>query len=178
VRRAARIAAVLLLLAGGGAVWARLFAGGPVGPIPGGWLDGEPTRDLPRDWTFANRAPYLLVESRAFTLPWSGRVWFLAHRGRLHLLLPAFFGQDLEQRLQVDPRVRVEIDGKVYEQVAVSVTDDADTADLLAPVLRRQFALEIGGAARRIPDAKQAGMSIYRLEDPPALAASVGSSPP
>jgi len=160
----------LLLLGVCGAAffaWARLFHEGPLGPIPGGRLAGAPARVLPVDWSFANAAPYLRVESRAFWLPWSGDVWFLAHDGRLHLLLPGFFGDDLKRRLDVDPRVRVEIDGTTYEQVAVAVADDASVGALLAPVLRRQFAIEIGGAVRRLPDATQAPLWIYRLEDPP-----------
>ncbi len=116
--------------------WARLLHAGPLGPIPGGALRGEPAAALPADWSFANRDPYLLVESRALTLPWSGRVWFLSHRGRLHLLLPGFFGDDLKRRLDVDPRVRVEVDGRVYEQLAVTVTDDRDVSDLISPVAR------------------------------------------
>jgi hypothetical protein len=167
MRRAAVAALVLLLLAAGFLAWARLFHAGPLGPIPGGALRGEPSAELPADWSFANRAPYLLVESRAFTLPWSGRVWFLAHEGRLHLLLPGLFGDALKRRLDVDPRVRVEIDGRVYEQVAVAVEDELDTGALLAPVIRRQFAIEIGGAVRRIPGATRAALWIYRLEDPP-----------
>jgi hypothetical protein len=42
--------------------------------------------ELPSDWSFANRDPYLLVESDAWTLPYSASVWFLAHQGRIHLL--------------------------------------------------------------------------------------------
>jgi hypothetical protein len=157
---------VLALLAGAFLAWARLFHAGPLGPIPGGRLSGEPASELPANWSFANRDPYLLVESRAFFLPWSGRVWFLAHAGRLHLLLPGFFGDDLKRRLDADPRLRVEFDGQVYEQVAVAVTDDAAIGALMASVLRRQFAIEIGGQVRRIPGATRAALHVYRLEDP------------
>jgi hypothetical protein len=31
----------------------------------------------------------------------------VAHRGRIHLLLPVFFGDDLKRRLDVDPLLRV-----------------------------------------------------------------------
>jgi hypothetical protein len=168
VRRLALVAAAIALLAVGFLAWARLLHDGPLGPIPGGTLRGEPAAELPSDWTFANREPYLLVESRAFALPWSGQVWFLAHRGRLHLLLPAFFGDDLKRRLDVDPRLRVRLDGRLYDQVAVPVTDDADLGDLLAPVLRRQFAIDIGDDVRRIAGAQTAELWVYRLEDPGA----------
>lgn len=166
MRRAALVLAALLVLALGFVAWARLFHAGPLGPIPGGALSGEPAEELPADWSFANREPYLLVESRALALPWSGRVWFLSHGGRIHLLLPAFFGDDLKRRLDVDPRVRIELAGRAYEQRAEPVTDDAAIGELMAPVIRRQFAIELGGAVRRIPGASRAALWVYRLGDP------------
>jgi hypothetical protein len=36
----------------------------------------------------------------------------------------------------------------------------------MASVLRRQFAIEIGGQVRRIPGATRAALHVYRLEDP------------
>lgn len=147
--------------------WARLLAGGPVIPgVPGGWLRGERVTTPPVDWSFANRDPYLLVESRAGALPYSARVWFIAHEGRLHLLLPGFFGDDLQQRLSHDPRLRVAIDGRLYEQVAVEITDDRNLADLVRPVLRRQFAIEVEGTVQTVRGAA-VEMAVYRLDDPP-----------
>jgi hypothetical protein len=165
VRRACLALALGVALAAAGFAWARLLRGGPTGPIPGGWLHGEPAATLPPDWSFASRDAYLLVESRAFRLPWSGRVWFLVHGGRLHLLLPGFFGDDLKRRLDADPRVRVEIEGVVYRQRAVPITDDRDLAVLVAPVVRRQFSIEVGSPVSRIAGASRAAMWIYRLDD-------------
>jgi hypothetical protein len=154
---------------GAGLGWARLFAGGPVGPIPGGRLRGEAAAPPP-DWSFANREDHLLVESGAWTLPYSTRVWFLAHEGRLHLLLPSFFGAGLKRRLDDDPRLRVALGGRLYDQVAVPVTDPRRIGELLRPVVRRQFAIEIDGEAR--PVGQAAELWAYRLEDPPAGAAA------
>lgn len=171
--RRLRFAALgFVLVVGGFLVWARLFAGGPVAQIPGGWLRGEPARELPRDWGFANAEKYLLVESDAWTLPYSASVWFLAYEGRLHLLLPSFFGDGLKRRLDDDPSLTVKLGGTLYPQVAVRV-DDADAlGPLLAPVIRRQFAIEISGAVR--PVGKAAELWVYRLDDPPS---SVAASP-
>jgi hypothetical protein len=167
VRRLVRGLLALALLLGLGLAWARLFAGHNFGPLPGGWLHGEVAAELPADWSFANREDYLLVESDAWTLPYTTRVWFLAHQGRIHLLLPGFFGDGLKRRLDDDPRVRIAFDGKLYDQVAVEVGDSPDTSTLLAPVIRRQFAIEISGAVRRIQGANGAQLWVYRLEDPP-----------
>lgn len=157
----------LCLLLGGGFVWARLFAGHNIGPIPGGWLRGEVATELPTDWSFANQQPYLQVESDAWTLPYSANVWFLAHQGRLHLLLPGFFGDDLKRRLDDDSRIRIAIDGKLYDQVAVRVNESRDLGTLLAPVIRRQFAIEISGDVRPVSGASAAELWVYRLDDPP-----------
>ncbi len=158
---------VLGLLLGGALVWARLFAGHNVGPIPGGWLRGEVATDLPSDWSFANAESYLLVESDAWTLPYSTRVWFLAHQGRLHLLLPGFFGDGLKRRIDDDPRIRVALEGKLYDQIAVRVTDSRDLGTLLAPMIRRQFAIEISGDVQPVAGASAAQLWVYRLDDPP-----------
>jgi hypothetical protein len=107
------------------------------------------------------------VESDAWTLPYSARVWFVAHEGRIHLLLPGFFGDDLKRRIDDDPRIRVAWDGVLYDQVAVRVTESADASSLLAPVIRRQFAIEIGGVVRPVAGANGAELWIYRLDDPP-----------
>ena len=57
MKRLAIALLALALLLGGGFLWARLFAGRNVGPIPGGWLHGEVATELPSDWSFANRDP-------------------------------------------------------------------------------------------------------------------------
>lgn len=151
-------------------VWVRLLAGGPVGPIPGGALSGEPATELPSDWSFANEEDYLLVESGAGWLPHSSRVWFMVHEGRIHVLLPSFFVSGLESRLAEDPRVRIRLDGRLYDQVAVRVDESAQRGAILRPFLRRQMAIEISGAVRNVerPDGDvPVGMKVYRLEDPP-----------
>jgi hypothetical protein len=167
--------AIVFVAALGFGVWARLLAGGPVGPIPGGALSGEAADSLPADWSFASREDYLAVESRAGRLPYSSRVWFMIHAGRIHLLLPSFFASGLEPRLATDPRVRIRLDGKLYDQIAVPVEAAEQRGAILAPFLRRQFAIEISGVVRDVPRPEgdvAVGMSVYRLEDPPPAGAS------
>ncbi len=163
MRRLVSGVVVLALVAGGAFAWIRLFAQGPVGPLPGGHLRGEVAAPPP-SWDFASRQPYLLVESEAWTLPYSVSVWFQVHEGRLTILLPSFFGDGLKRRLDDDPRLRVAMDGKVYERTAVEVTDPETVGAMLAPVIRRQFAIEIEGEAR--PVGKMAELWAYRLDDP------------
>lgn len=163
MRRLGWTAALLVLLAGAGLVWARLFAGGPIGPLPGGSLRGEVAAP-PSDWSFASREDTLRVESDAWALPYSARVWFLPYQGRLYLLLPSFFGDGLKRRLDDDPRLRVGLGDRLYPQVAVRVTDPQRIGELLRPVIRRQFSIEIEGEAR--PVGRAAELWLYRLDDP------------
>jgi hypothetical protein len=169
VRRALLWALVLLVLvAGAGALWVRFFAGGPVGPFPGGSLAGEPA-PLPEDWGFANQWQYVQVESRAGALPYSTGCWFMAYEGRIHILMNTFFGEGLKHRIDRDPHVRIRLDGKLYDQVATQVSDPEVRAALLAPLIRRLFAIEIGGAVREAPRPEgdvPVEMWVYRLEDP------------
>lgn len=169
MRRVALWVLLLLVVSAGGAVlWVRFFAGGPLGPFPGGALRGREA-PLPADWSFANQWQYVDVESRATGLPYSATCWFLAYDGRIHILLNNFFGDGLKRRIDRDPHVRVRLGGEVYDQVAVEVRDVDVRAALLAPLIRRLFAIEIGGAVRAVPRPESevpVEFWVYRLEDP------------
>lgn len=111
----------------------------------------------------------LHVESRASWLPYSTGTWFMAHEGRIHLLLPSFFVTGLESRLVADPKVRIRLGGKLYDQVAVRVDESMQRGAILAPFVRRQMAIEISGEVRNVerPESDTpVGMTVYRLEDP------------
>lgn len=160
---------VLVTVAVVGGVWVRFLAGGPVGPFPGGALSGRAAESLPDDWSFANQEDYVTVESRAGRLPYSSGVWFMAYEGRVHLLLPSFFGDGLKRRLDLDPRVRLRVGEVLYEQRAVAVDDPEILAAMVKPFLLRQMAVEIGGAVRAVPRPPgdvPVEFWIYRLDDP------------
>ena len=164
MRRSTLIVPLALLL--GAAAWVRLFAGGPVGPIPGGWLHGEVVAGTVTDWSFARLAQPLRVESRARLLPHSTDPWFIVHEGRLHLLLTSLLHGGLLERLDEDPRIRVEVDGKIYEQVAVRVEDPAEISRLVRPGLRKLFAIETVGEIRRTRAAGAGNLAVFRVENP------------
>lgn len=158
----------LVALGAGAFVWARFLAGGPVGPIPGGALRGELATEPVSDWSFAASHDYLSLEHRGGTLPWSTRVWFMVHEGRIHLILPSLFGRGLHDRLLADPHVRIRLDGRLYDQVAVRVDEDdaAVFAAVVPPLVRRQFSIEVDGALRPIPGRGPVETWLWRLEDP------------
>ena len=162
--RTGLVSLVLLLVLA--AVYARLFAGGPVGPLPGGWLRGEVSAEAVADWSFA-RLARIRVESRARVLPHSTMPWFIVHEGRLHLLLTDLLHGGLMERLGEDPRIRVEMDGKIHEQVALRVDDPQEVARLIRPGLRKLFAIETAGEIRRVHSSPATNLVVYRVENPP-----------
>ena len=164
MRRPALLGVLALLLAA--TAWVRLFAGGPVGPVPGGWLRGELVDAPVTDWGFARLARSLLVESRARLLPHSTAPWFVVHEGRLHLLLTPLLHGGLLERLDEDPRIRVAVDGRLHEQVAVRVEDPAEILRLVRPGLRKLFAIETSGEIRVVNASAAAHLEVYRVADP------------
>ena len=166
-----RVVLVLVVLLAVVGVYVRLFAGGPVGFVPGGWLRGEVATEPVVDWSFARDEQYAQFESRAGWLPYSTGAWFMVHEGDFYLLLPSLFGDGLQRRLEQDPRVRVRVAGKLYPQLAVRFAGEENLAALLTPFLRRTMAVEISGPVRRVAagpggaEALGAQVWIYRLEN-------------
>jgi hypothetical protein len=101
-----------------------VLACGPIGPISGGKLDGQLVTTPVADWSFSDASKTVALESRPDD-PYSVNVWAVADGPRLYLAA----GKGLETKwakfVLADPRVRVRIDGKIYELRAVEVTDDA-----------------------------------------------------
>jgi hypothetical protein len=166
VRKLRRASVVLASLALAAGLYVRLLAGGPVGPLPGGALSGEPGGPV-EDWSFANAHARIAVESRAGWLPYSiSTGWFLAHEGRLYLVLPSLFGDGLQRRLARDPAVRVRLGERVHAARATRVEDESELAGMLVPFLRRALGLEVSGSIERLPP-QQPGSGvelwIYRI---------------
>lgn len=159
------LVAITLALAGG--IYLRLFTGGPVSYIGGGWLRGELVTEPVEDWSFIPSQQHGLdVESRARWLPYSARPWFMVHEKQLYLLLPNLFGDSLARRIEEDALLRVRVEGRIYPRRAVWVEDAGNLAALLAPFLRRQMAVEIAGEVTRVSSGLDAEVWVYRLDDP------------
>ncbi len=70
------------------------------------------------------------------------------------------------QNVQREPRVRLRVGRKLYDPRALPVNAEVDLGALLAPLIRRQFAMEISGRITRVRRAVgEAEIRIYRLED-------------
>jgi len=103
-----------------------LAACGPLGPIPGGRLSGEVGPANNSDWSFASDVETAQLETRPDD-PHSVNTWFVALGPQLYVPTSMILGpKDPHERgwvvnVQADPRVRIRLDGRVFERRAVRV---------------------------------------------------------
>ncbi len=98
------------------------FLDGPLGPIPGGRMEGTVERNPNPDWSVAGDVIELEIRPE---MPWSLSVWNVIDGGELYV--PSAMGARrrwVKVALE-DPRVRVRVDGKIYERRLVKVEDEA-----------------------------------------------------
>ena len=116
-------------------VWLPLLfataCGGPLGPFSGGRLSGPVETAASPDWTFSNDHENAQLEVHPED-PYSVNTWCAAVDGALYVPTSMILGPtDPDERgwvgfVKTDSRVRIRIDGKVYERVATRVEDPAE----------------------------------------------------
>lgn len=100
--------------------------GGPLGPFAGGRLRGEPA--APRsDWSFTHDILLVQLETHP-ERPWSVTLGCIDHDGALYVGSPDPESDRWVAYVTRDPRVRLRVEGRVYELRAVRVTDPAEWA--------------------------------------------------
>jgi hypothetical protein len=106
---------------------------GPLGPIPGGRLQGGIIRKPVTDWSFAAAYRHAQVETRPEN-PYSVTVNYYVADGELYLDIGTEGDWNRWRRfMREDPRVRVRFGEHVYEVLAVPVFD-RDELSVLVPV--------------------------------------------
>ena len=104
---------------------AALACNGPTFVFPGGALDGE-QKPVPSDWSFAGDYGTIQLETRPRD-PYSVNIAYTVLDGRLYVN-----AGDTEtrwvQNIAADPRVRMRLDGALYELRAERVTDPDEVA--------------------------------------------------
>jgi hypothetical protein len=99
--------------------------GQPFFLLPGGELDG-PTAPTPADWVFTDEISTVQVETRPDD-PYSINIWAVGLGDQLYLHAGGNRTTWVEN-LEVDPNVRVAVDGTLYELTASRVEDAAEFA--------------------------------------------------
>jgi hypothetical protein len=170
VRRLARWTLVLAALALAATVALRAvarFSGGPLGVVPGGRLAGPLAADQNPDWSFTEQLQTIAVEVDP-EHPLSVTTWVFTLGGALYVA--ADFFNPLKRwphRALADPRVRLRIDGRIYERRAVRVEDP-----VLIGRLRRAIADKYDIADDGI--ASKVDVWFFRMDPRPEAAAPPG----
>jgi hypothetical protein len=105
---------------------------------PGLWLTGERVTTPITDWSFTDRYPTIYLQTRTwYLLPHSVTITCVAHDGQLYLTSvfpegsPFPHGKLWTSSVVRDPRVRLKIGGRIYDEILVPVTDPAERAAVL-----------------------------------------------
>jgi hypothetical protein len=139
-----------------------------VGPIPGSRLAGERVDARIDDWSFTREHLEIEVETRGRWIPHSVTTICMAVGPHLYVPSRNAAGKDWVQNVIADPRVRVRIDGSIYERSAVRVTDPVELAPVALDFMRKYYGIE-ADAATFLVDPPAAGddradLWVFRLD--------------
>jgi hypothetical protein len=107
------------------------FSDGPVGPFPGGPLQGEIISGPEPLWS------ELIADEEALELqvnasdPRSLRVWFVLYNGAIHVPSAWASRKEWPAQVEADPRTVVRTRGRMYDRQATRVTDPATVEALI-----------------------------------------------
>jgi hypothetical protein len=144
----------------GAVVAGAVLACGPVGPIPGGALRGDVVSKPVSDWSFTRDVEKVQVETRPSD-PYSVNTWIYGEGDRLYLPTSLILGdsepteREWVRNVLEDDRVRVRIDGLIYELRAIRVTDAEELEDARTKLLAK-YDVE--------PDDHSSAAWVFRLE--------------
>jgi hypothetical protein len=135
---AAALAALVVLVALFGVAFAARWHDGPIGPFPGGPLvEGEPVAPPADGWGSVAKVQTLELEV-APDAPRSVTTWFLVVDGVLYVPSADAASKTWPGQVVQDPRVRVRLDGKLYELAATRV-EDAEIGRRLSGAVREKY---------------------------------------
>jgi hypothetical protein len=95
----------------------------PFALLPGGALEG-PLAPAPTDWSFSDAVNTVQLETRPGD-PYSVNLWMIGIAGDAYVHAGASRSAWVEN-IEADPKVRLRVDGAVYELVAARVTAQAE----------------------------------------------------
>lgn len=144
---------------------------GPKGVFPGGPLRGaaEPT---PADWSFTEAHPLIAIETRGRWFRHSVTILCVAAEGKLYVMARHAPTKRWVQNAIADPRVRLEIGGRIYEGRAVRVDDAQDDSPVARAFLRKYVGVEVERARALTgppaPGDDRAEVWTFRIDPPEA----------
>ena len=102
-----------------------ILACGPVGPLPGGPLSGEPNSSPTGDWSFSSSHNTIQLQVRRSD-PYSVNLWCVATGGSLYVAAGGGESSVWARALLEDGAARVRIGPALFELRAVRVTSVAE----------------------------------------------------
>jgi hypothetical protein len=147
---------------------ALLAACDPKDRRPGLWLTGEVVEEPVTDWSFTDSVPEIFVETRTwYGIPHSVTTVCAAIGDRLYVPSVYFEGGEFPEKrawnrnVVRDPRVRLEIDGRIYERSARLVEDPAEWQQALEAFARKSpFWKEMAGK----PESERPKLYFVRMD--------------
>ena len=115
---------------------------GPQGILAGGPFLGSASEQAVGDWSFTDAKPLIAIETRGPLFRHTVTILCTAADGRLYVMARHAPRKRWVQNLAEDPRVRLRIDGELYEGRAVRVTEAAESAAVARAFLRKYVGLE------------------------------------
>ena len=97
-----------------------LACSGPIGPIPGGALEGS-IKPWPQDWAFTDKVENIFVETGQ-DKPYSVTLWCVNNNGNLYIA-SSDKASKWVKNIGENPQVRLNIKGNLYESTANRVRD-------------------------------------------------------
>jgi hypothetical protein len=134
VRRIVRVIVIFIALGAAAflvAIVGGHFSDGPLEMIPGGRLSGEVLRDPDPDWSFARDLDTIELQIGS-SPPRSLLTGVVVYEGALYLPVTLSPLKRWPAVVSANPRVRVRIEGRVFEREAVPVTDPERLQELIS----------------------------------------------
>jgi hypothetical protein len=129
--------------------------GAPLGPIPGGKLQGN-IEPWPKDWSHAEGVENILLETNPAD-PYSVTIWGLGIE-KTFFVGASKRSNRWAKNLETNPRAIIDVDGTLYNAVAVRVTD-AGINNAVAEKFVAKYDLD--------PDALEGDGAFYQLTAAP-----------
>ena len=148
-----------------------LLACGPLGPLPGGELDGEPSSSAPVDWSFSHAHETIQLEVRPDD-PYSVNVWCVATHGKLYVGAGRGESSFWARALLEEPEARLRIGTTLYDIIATRVTDTAEIEAFLDGLAKKYEISEAQLSDFQIPSDlqtpsdEQPSAVLFRLDSP------------
>ncbi len=105
---------------------------GPMGPIPGGKLEGTPAY-WPEDWTFTDDVENILLETNPDD-PYSVTVWCVTQTNNLYIAA-ASEDSTWVKNMRVNPKVLFNIEGQLFNGIAQGVSNTEEIRQVIKAYL-------------------------------------------